>query len=339
MAFQSVTQFLVMQLKSRHFGRIAALLVCSLLLSTLACQRPATENTVRYPLQVVTTVGMVADLVRSVGGAHVEVSQLMGSGVDPHLYSPTRDDIQQLMEADAIFYCGLHLEGKMTGKLEQLSASKPCVAVTRVLSPEQLIAENEGQEDPHVWMDVSLWSQCCEAIVAELTELDPAHASDFRANADRLQQELAQLHQYGLDSIGKIPETQKVLITSHDAFGYFGRAYGLEVMGVQGLSTESAAGLQRVNELVDLIVQRQVVAVFVESSVPRKSVEALVEGAKSRGHQVAIGGELYSDAMGESGRYTGTYLGMLDHNITLVATALGAEVDKDGWQGKLNPPE
>ena len=290
-----------------------------------------------YPIKVTATVGMVADIVRNVGAEHVAVTQLMGPTVDPHLFKAMRDDVQTIMKSDVVFYCGLMLEGKMSDVLIKLSRSKPVFAVTEMIDEQQLLEPEDfqGHYDPHVWMDVSAWSQCVKTVAVILSEFDPDHANDFQTNAKAYQQELIQLHDYGIKSIKSIPDKGRILITSHDAFNYFGRAYGLNVQGVQGLSTESEAGLQRINELVDLIVAQNVYAVFVESSVSRKNIEALIEGAQARGHKIVIGGQLYSDAMGNSGTYEGTYIGMLDHNITLVTRALGGSAPEKGLHGKL----
>lgn len=291
----------------------------------------------QYPIESVSTVGMVADIVRNVGGTHVNVSQILGSGVDPHLYKPTRDDVQKILSGDIVFYCGLMLEGKMADTLVKVGRKKPVFAVTELIEKSSLLEPDEfkGHYDPHVWMDVAAWSECVDAVAGALTDFDPSHAEDYRANAERYRQQLQQLHEYGIESLGSIPVESRVLITSHDAFNYFGRAYGLEVLGVQGISTESEAGLQRVNELVDTIVDRKIKAVFVESSVSRKNIDALIEGAKSRDHDMSIGGELFSDAMGEQGSYEGTYIGMLDHNITIATRALGGEAPEHGMTGKL----
>ncbi|MEZ6035601.1 MAG: zinc ABC transporter substrate-binding protein [Planctomycetaceae bacterium] len=288
-------------------------------------------------INVLATVGMVADLVKQIGGDHTSVKQLMGSGVDPHLYKATRDDMQQIMSVDIVFSSGLMLEGRLQDTLEKVSAKRPVFAITSRLPAEMLLAPDggTGHPDPHVWMDVAAWASCVDVIVDSLSELDAQHADAFRANAALLREQLQALHEYGLSSIASIPQSNRILVTSHDAFSYFGRAYGLEVVGVQGLSTESEAGLQRINELVDLLVERKVSAVFVESSVPRKNILALIDGAKSRGHDVKVGGELYSDAMGAEGTYEGTYVGMLDHNITLVTRALGGTVPDGGLNGKL----
>lgn len=286
---------------------------------------------------VITTVGMVADLVRQVGGEYVEVIQICGSGVDPHLYKATRDDVLLMNSADVIFYCGLMLEGKLTDTLVKMARKKPVVPVTEGLPQEVLLEPDEfnGHYDPHVWMDVSAWAKSLDVITNTLAELDPEHAQKFQQNADDYQQELAALHEYGVSRLASIPNESRVLVTSHDAFNYLGRTYGLEVQGVQGISTESEAGLQRVNELVDLLVERKVKAVFIESSVSRKSIDSLIEGVRSRGHEIKIGGELYSDAMGSEGTYEGTYVGMLDHNFTTITNALGGEAPAKGMNGKL----
>jgi manganese/zinc/iron transport system substrate-binding protein len=282
---------------------------------------------------------MVADIVRHVVGSRVEVTQLMGAGVDPHLYKPTRDDVLTIERGDVVFYSGLMLEGKMTDTLIKIGRGKRVYAVTELIDEKRLLEPEEqaGHFDPHVWMDVSAWSECVTAVANALSEIDAPHADEYRTRANTYREQLAQLHAYGEKSIGSIPSASRVLITSHDAFNYFGRAYGLEVQGVQGISTESEAGLRRINELVDLIVERRVPAVFVESSVSPKNIEALVEGARARGQAVRIGGELFSDAMGTSGTYEGTYVGMLDHNFTTVTRALGGDAPELGMRGQLSP--
>ena len=290
-----------------------------------------------YPIHVVATVGMVADLVRNVGGEHLNVDQICGPGVDPHLYHPLTEDNRLLRSADMVFYCGLMLEGKMTDALIQIARNKPVLAVTELIDKSLLLEPEEfaGHYDPHVWMDVSAWSKCVTAIEKSLADFDPIHAKDYAANAAAYQQRLSALHSYGVESIATIPAGSRILITSHDAFNYFGRAYGLEVIGVQGLSTESEAGVQHINDLVDLLVEKNVRAVFVESTVDKKNIKALQEGAASKGHEVLIGGELFSDAMGPTGTYESTYIGMLDHNITLVTRGLGGTADEAGLNGKL----
>lgn len=300
------------------------------------------------PIRIVATVGMVGDLVKTVGGDRVEVVQLCGPGVDPHLYKATRDDVLQLLRADLIFYSGLMLEGKLADSLRRLSSTKSVVPVAERIEPNKLLGAVEGDSegdsqshqayDPHVWMDASLWKEVLSTVADTLSTYDPPNSNEYKANAMSAQAEFERLHTYGLQVIQSIPASSRVLITSHDAFGYFGRAYGLEVQGVQGLSTESEGGLLQINRLVDLIVERKIKAVFVESSVSRKSIDSLVEGAKARGQIVQVSKrELFSDAMGTSGTYEGTYLGMMDHNLTIVASDLGGEAPPQGFQGKLSP--
>ena len=288
---------------------------------------------VNSDFEVVVTVGMAADLVRRVGGERVQVRQLMGSGVDPHLYKPTRDDIRQLMSSDLIVSVGLLLEGRMQESVAKLSEQQRVLVLGASLPAERLLTEDGsgGHPDPHVWMDVALWADSIPAIVGALSETQPEYAGEFRSRGEQLTAELAALHEFGLECVQSIPSERRVLVTSHDAFRYFGRAYGLEVLGIQGISTESEAGLVRVNELVDLLVTRRVSAVFAETSVSPKNLQALIEGARSRSHEVVLGGELFSDAMGESGTPQGTYSGMLEHNLTTVTEALGGRVPSGGF--------
>ncbi len=293
-----------------------------------------------YPIRIVATVGMVADLARAVGGPHVQVESIMGPGVDPHLYKSTRDDVERILSADMVLFVGLFLEGRMAETLARVSETKKALAVGEALPPEQLISSGSGQghPDPHVWMDVGLWITGLERVTDWLADYDPQHAADYRAHAAAYASRLKALDDYGKSAIATIEANRRVLVTSHDAFQYFGRAYGLEVVGVQGISTDSEAGLQQVNSLVELIARRHVQSVFVESSVSRKNIEAVVEGVQARGAKVDIGGELFSDAMGSQGTYEGTYEGMLDHNITVVTRALGGTAPERGLNGKLASP-
>ncbi|MFA5506274.1 MAG: zinc ABC transporter substrate-binding protein [Vulcanimicrobiota bacterium] len=290
--------------------------------------------------QIVATTGMVADIVRNVVGDKAHVTGIIGEGVDPHLYKPTRADVARLTEADAIFYSGLLLEGKMTEVLEKLADDKPVHAVTASIDQEFLLEppEFEGHPDPHLWMDVEGWMKAVEVVQQALSEYDPANSEQYRENAETYLEQLRNLDQYARDSFATIPEESRVLVTAHDAFNYLGRAYEIEVMGIQGISTESEAGLGDLNKLVDTIVQRKISAVFVETSVADKNVKALIEGARSRGFEVKVGGELFSDAMGEPGTYEGTYLGMIDHNVTTIVRALGGQAPERGMNGKLNEP-
>lgn len=284
------------------------------------------------PYKIVCTVGMITDVVRNIAGEHATVEGIIGEGVDPHLYKPSRGDVVKFKEADLIFYNGLLLEGKMGDVLVQMAtAGKPVHAVTeKILGDEQYLMEKDdgsSYTDPHVWMDVEGWLTGVEVIAKALAAYDPENAGDYRSSADAYSDRLKGLHGYAREAMATIPEGQRVLVTAHDAFRYMGRAYGLEVRGIQGISTESEAGVRDLEELIDFIVERNIPAVFVESSVSDKNVRALVEGAKARGHQVRIGGELFSDAMGQAGTYEGTYIGMIDHNVTTIVNALGGSAD------------
>ena len=289
------------------------------------------------PLRVVATVSMLADTVRAVGGSRVEVSSLLGEGVDPHTYRPTRADIARLSSADLVIANGLHLEAQLDETLKALARSKPVLFAAEKIPQSQLLADEDykDRKDPHVWMDPKLWSIVVEAVRDTLIERDPAGRAAYQAGAAASLAELSRLADYSQKILNTVPKEAHVLITAHDAFGYFGRAYGFDVEGIQGLSTESEAGLKRIEELVTLLVTRKVRAVFVESSVPERNVRALVEGARARGHQVVVGGELYSDALGAPGTYEGTLIGMLDHNVTTISRALGGETPLRGLNGKL----
>jgi manganese/zinc/iron transport system substrate-binding protein len=290
---------------------------------------------------IVTTTGMVTDIVRAVAGELADVTGLMGEGVDPHLYQATASDVRRLQSADVIFYSGLMLEGRMADTLlRSARGGRPVYAVTELIDESYLLAPPEfaGHWDPHVWMDVAAWSRCVSAVAGALAEVDPVHAGEYAARAERFRAELESLDAYVRTVIASVPERQRVLVTAHDAFNYFGRAYSIDVRGIQGISTASEAGVEDINRLVDFIVERGVRAVFVESSVSDKNVRALIEGARSRGHEVTIGGSLFSDAMGAPGTYRGTYVGMIDHNATTIARALGGDAPAGGFRGALAGP-
>ena len=284
------------------------------------------------------TTGMIGDAVKAIVGETGKVEVLLGSGIDPHSYKPTRADIARLSSAEIVFYNGLLLEGKMTDALVRVaSAGRPVVAVSEALDEKFLLEPQgfAGQYDPHVWMDVSGWKKAAEVVRDQLIEFRPALAGTFRPNAARYLEDLDRLDKYVRDALASVPKQSRVLVTAHDAFNYFGNAYDFEVLGIQGISTESEAGLKRIQELVDLIVERKIGAVFVESTVSDRNVRALIEGARAKGHTVRIGGELYSDAMGPPDTYEGTYIGMIDHNATTIARALGGKTPPRGMQGQL----
>lgn len=290
-------------------------------------------------ISIVATTGMVADIARQVAGDRAVVTGLMGSGVDPHLYKPTRTDVQRIMDADIIFYNGLLLEGKMVDTFVRAATSgKPVHAVTELLDDSYLLEPEEfqGHHDPHVWMDPAAWSMAIEVVRDRLVELDPNGEPEYHANAEAYTARVNQLDAYCQRVLSSVPEQQRVLVTAHDAFNYFGRRFGYEVVGIQGISTESEAGVRDIERLVNLLVERNINAVFVESTVSQRNIQALIMGAKARGHTVVIGGELFSDAMGASQTYEGTYIGMIDHNATTVARALGGQTPPRGMNGELN---
>lgn len=275
-------------------------------------------------LRITCTTGIIGDGVRAIVGDLATVSTLMGPGVDPHLYKATQGDLQALTGADIIIYNGLHLEGKMGEVLERLERQKPVIAVTAGIPGGELINATDyaGAQDPHIWFDVSLWAQAMAYTAEQIAAIDTAHAETYRANARDYIARLEELHQWVEAQVATIPAKQRVLITAHDAFSYFGRAYNIEVRGLQGISTLSEYGLRDISNLVDYISQRGIKAVFVESSVPRKSLEAVVEGSARRGQPVSIGGTLYSDALGEANTPAGSYVGMVETNVRTIVEAL-----------------
>lgn len=311
---------------ARRAASVLLLLLVAWLLTgcnnTPASDRGAPEG----KTYVVTTTGIIGDTVSRVGGARVRVESLMGPGVDPHLYKASEGDVRRLTEADVIFFNGLHLEAKMGDVLEQLGRSRRVVAVSSAVAPDRLISspDYEGSHDPHIWFDVDLWMKVVEKIRDTLVEADPAGAETYRKNAEAELEELAKLDAEVKSRAEAIPAGQRVIITAHDAFNYFGRRYGFEVRGLQGISTASEAGAADVDELARFIAERRIPAIFIESSVPRRNVEAVQEAVTARGFNVRIGGELFSDALGEAGTPAGTYPGMIRHNIETIASALSA---------------
>jgi len=281
---------------------------------------------------IVTTVGMIADVTREIVGDKRAVINIIGEGTDPHVYKASKGDIDQIQSASLVLFNGLLLEGKMGSILD---GKKSAHAVGENLDGVELIG-GAGHADPHLWMDLSIWSKVADRIAEQVTKLDPDSSKIYQKRLTIYQQNLNDLHTYAQMALGSIPVDQRVLITAHDAFSYLGRAYGLEVRGIQGISTESEAGLKEIENLVTYLVDKKIPSVFVESSVSDKSVKALIEGAAAQGHTVIIGGELYSDAMGPVGTYEGTYLGMMDHNITTIARALGGSTPEKGFQNKLS---
>jgi manganese/zinc/iron transport system substrate-binding protein len=279
-------------------------------------------------LNVVATVGMIADVARSIGGSCVQVTALMGPGVDPHLYSATERDVEVLFDAEIIFFGGLHLEARLIDVFEQIEngLGKPVVAVSDSIPVERLLSQSDTDvPDPHVWMDVRLWMVVAETIRDHLIEMLPDRAEYIAANAEAYLAEMDALDVYVREQIARIPETQRVLVTAHDAFQYFGRAYDIEVFAPQGITTQAEVGVQDIRRTIELLVQRGIPAIFVESSVSPDVVEAIVAGARARDHQVVIGGSLFSDAMGAEGTPEGSYLGMIRANTDVITAGLTGE--------------
>lgn len=276
-------------------------------------------------VRVAATTNFITDLASEIGGERVEVTGLMGPGVDPHLYKASAGDVTTLREADIIFYGGLELEGRMSDLFEELGATRPTVAVTRDIPEADLRrpSDYEGKYDPHVWFDVPLWQIAARTTADALAELDPQNAAGYRARADAYIAELTTLDAFVRDSVAEIPSRQRVLVTSHDAFGYLGAEYGIEVVAIQGTSTATEATTADVERVASVVAERGLPAIFVESSVPPQTIEAVLAAARRAGQDVRIGGELYGDAAGDAGTDEGTYIGMIRHNMEVIRDGLG----------------
>lgn len=274
-------------------------------------------------INVVTTIAQIGEPLSVIGGAYVEVETLMGPSIDPHLYQPTQSDIATLDKADIIFYNGLNLEANMVDAFESIKKTKSVLAVGEVISETDLLEDedNRRQPDPHIWFDLDLWQQALDAAVEELKSYAPEYATVFEENKQAYFAELATVKEEAT-KLADIPESQRILVTAHDAFGYFGKMYHIEVIGLQGLSTESEVSIFDINETIKIIKENQVPAIFVESSINPDSIEAVIEGARSDGVKLELGGELYSDAMGEAGTEQGTYIGMYRYNVDTIYQAL-----------------
>lgn len=278
-------------------------------------------------LHVVTTTGMVTDLVKEIGQDLIDVHGLMGPGVDPHLYRPTKDDIDQLNQADIIFYNGLQLEIKMTEVFDFLAKSKPVVAVSSTIDSEQLIDSDEYEDfyDPHIWFDLDLWKQAVAVVSDQLVKQLPKHKKQIIEQTSQYLEQLANLDIEINNILAPLAIDKRVLVTAHDAFNYFGKAYQFQVHGLQGMSTQSEAGLEDVQRLASFIADRRIPAIFVESSISPRQIEAVQAAVKAKGWNVMIGGQLFSDALGSPATPAGTYIGMLKHNVSTVVSALMME--------------
>jgi manganese/zinc/iron transport system substrate-binding protein len=301
-------------------------LVLPAILFGLACSAGGGDSITPGALEVAATIGMITDIVGEVGGSRVDVEGLMGPGVDPHLFKASAGNVRTLAGADAIFYNGLHLEAAMAEVLEEMSDRKPTFAVTDGIDRDLLhrSAAFQNNYDPHVWFDVTMWSSAVDQVEAALVQLDPAGEPEFRANAAALRDTLRVLDNWVRERVADVPPELRVLITAHDAFEYFGKQYGFEVIGLQGISTATEAGTGDVQRMVDVIIERRIPAIFVETSVPRRTIEAVQAAVRSRGFTVKIGGSLFSDAMGSAGTPEGRYPGMIRHNVNMIVSALQA---------------
>ena len=279
-------------------------------------------------LQVVATTSIVADIAREVGGTRVDVTGLMGPGIDPHLYKASEGDVQRLAGADIVLYNGLHLEAKMADVLERMRGNVRTVAVAEAVPQDRLMAPPEfgGAYDPHVWHAPELWRFAVERARDALITADSAGATIYQENAARYLARLDSLDAWVRAETQRVPDSMRVLVTAHDAFNYFGRAYAVQVRGLQGISTATEAGTADVRQLAEFIAERRIPAIFVESSIPRRTIEAVQAAVRSRGHDVAIGGQLFSDALGDAGTPAGTYEGMIRHNVSTLVGALLREV-------------
>lgn len=304
--------------------RLIPLILLALLASGCAGPAESAGDLTTRPIRVVTTVGMITDIVQNIGGERVSVAGLMGAGVDPHLYKASAGDVRRMAQADVIFYGGLHLEAAMATVLERVGDTRKTVAVTGGIPRALLLAPPQfaGAYDPHVWFDVTMWMRAAETVRDTLVEMDPGSAEMYRRNADAYLAQLKELDRYVRDQAARVPAGQRVLITAHDAFNYFGRAYGFEVRGLQGISTAAEASTADLQALADFIATRRIPALFVETSVSQRNLEAVQAAVQARGFNVRIGGELFSDAMGSPGTPEGTYAGMVRHNIDTIVTAL-----------------
>lgn len=320
-----------MKIQSRlMFGALTALVIAAF--GALAIWPAVHSPTLaaQRQIKVVTTVGMVTDIVQIVGGERVAVTGLMGPGVDPHLFRASEGDVRRLAEAEIIFYSGLNLEAKLGDVLKRFGSRVKTVAVTDGIDRGLLLEADDSpdlaeEHDPHVWHDVSLWMKSVETVRDALVAFDGSGAAIYQANASRYLADMASAHQDAIAQSQRVPADQRVLITSHDAFRYFGRAYGFEVRGLQGISTATEAGAADVQTLAEYIASRRIRAIFVESSVPQRNIEAVQAAVKARGFDVKIGGELYSDALGDPGTEAASYLGMIKANVTTVVSALVGE--------------
>jgi len=291
------------------------------------CSAESTGSKEDGKLAIVTTIAQIAEPMSVIGGDKVEVKSLMGPGVDPHLYTATQGDIQKMEGADIIFYSGLHLEANMVKVFEEIGKTRPVLAIGEINSEEKLLKDEEGAIDPHIWFDIDLWKESLDAATNELKKALPEDSDYFENNKQAYFEKLDTLKEEAKAQLETLPADKRVLVTAHDAFGYFGRMLDIEVVGLQGLSTEAEIGLSDIEETIQLLVEHQVPAVFIESSINPASINAVIEGAKKEGLDIELGGELFSDAMGDADTEEGTYIGMYEHNVSTIYEALSRGVE------------
>ena len=292
-----------------------------------SCESDNPENTDNNRPLVVCTTGMLGDALQNLLGEQATVLSLMGPGVDPHLYKATQGDLSKLQDADLIIYNGLYLEGKMAEVMQKLARQKTIIAAAELLPTDKIRYTTENVTDPHIWFDVALWADMIQLLIPALEKTEMFDSELLRQNGSKFIADLQKLDQWTANEISSIPADKRVLVTAHDAFQYFGLAYNMEVYGLQGLSTLSEFGLRDVSDLVSFLVERKISSIYVESSVSDKAIKAVIEGCKAEGHDVKIGGSLFSDAMGEEGTDKGTYIGMVKHNVNIIVAGLGGQND------------
>ena len=307
--------------------KMALLLFFAGLFLFSGCNREEGESSADDRPFVVTTTNLIRDAVENVGGDQIRTASIMGPGVDPHVYRATPRDFRNMENADLVLYNGLYLEGRLSEILDQKGDKSRPVAESIPSGKRISATEFGGAYDPHVWFDASLWQLVIDDVADALSELDPENSDTFARRAEQYKQELDELHMYALQRIQSIPEQRRILITAHDAFQYFSKAYGIEVRGLQGLSTATEFGIQDVSRMVSLIIEREIPAIFVESSVSTRSIESVIAGVRERGYQVRMGGSLYSDSMGARGTPEGTYSGMFRHNVETIVQALTGDLE------------
>lgn len=309
----------------KRFTQLFLFTVLSSLLLLGACSESTKDTEHDGKVHIVTTIAQIAEPISFIGGKHVVVESLMGPGVDPHLYKATQGDISKLQDSDIVLYSGLNLEGNMTEAFDKIGAKKPVLGISESIPKDQLLEDVNGAIDPHVWFDIDLWKISLDAAIEELKKFAPQHAEEFDANKEKYFSDLDALLAESKEKLTQIPEDKRVLVTAHDAFGYFGRAYDMTVVGLQGLSTEDEIGISDIDDTIAILTEYEIPAVFVESSINQNSIKAVIQGAEKKGMNVKLGGELFSDAMGDAGTEEGTYIGMYKHNVHTIYSSLTGE--------------